>query len=138
MSKSYSELMTLKTFKERFNYLKETAKLGEETFGVDRYLNQKFYVSAEWKEVRRRIIIRDNGCDLGCEGYDIVGQKILVHHINRITPNDLMYRTEKLIDPENLITVSYDTHELLHYGNSVNSSMYHDYAERLPGDTNLW
>lgn len=113
--RTYSELITLPTFMERYNYLKLGGKVGEETFGFDRYLNQTLYRSAEWKRFRRDMIIRDNGMDLALDGYDIVG-KILVHHIEPITVKDVIRRDHKIFDPENVICVSLNTHNAIHYG----------------------
>lgn len=137
MSKSYSELCTLKTFAERFQYLKLSGRIGEETFGSDRYLNQAFYRSKEWLTVRRRIIIRDNACDLGVEGFNISDQSFLIiHHINPITVQDILDRDFKVFDPENLITVSKTTHNALHYGDDKQLIM--EINERRPNDTCPW
>lgn len=114
--KTYSELSQLKTFKERYRYLKLDGIVGEETFGFDRYLNQILYKSDEWKSCRNNIIIRDNGCDLGCEGFEVRG-RILIHHINPITVEDIVNRNPKVFDPENLILTSHNTHQAIHYGN---------------------
>ena len=111
----YSELIELPTFLERFEYLKLGGKVGEETFGFDRYLNQTLYRSPEWKRFRRDMIIRDNGLDLACDGYEIVG-KILVHHIEPITMEDIVRRHPKIFDPENVVCVSLNTHNAIHYG----------------------
>lgn len=116
MIKTYSELITLPTFEERFEYLKLDGRVGYETFGYDRYLNQILYNSYDWKNrCRRDIIIRDNGCDLGCEGFEIFG-KILVHHINPITVEDVLNRNPIVFDPENLISTTHNTHNAIHYG----------------------
>lgn len=112
--KSYSELKRLKTFEDRFNYLKLSGEVGKETFGYDRILNQVLYSSTKWKKVRDEIIIRDNGCDLGVEGYDIYSHAI-VHHINPITIEDILNRSDILFDPENLITTTHNTHNAIHY-----------------------
>ena len=114
----YSELRTLKTFEERFEYLKLQGAVGLDTFGFDRYLNQAFYLSKEWKRVRDEVIIRDNGCDLGLPGYEIFG-KINIHHINPICKEDILDRNPDLLDPEFLICVSYDTHNAIHYGTDL-------------------
>jgi hypothetical protein len=113
--KTYSELCTLQSFNERYRYLKLNGSVGKETFGFDRYLNQILYQSDEWKSIRRDIIIRDNGCDLGCEGFNIFG-RILVHHINPITSDDVVNRDPKIFDPNNLIITSHNTHQAIHYG----------------------
>ena len=114
--RTYSELSKLKTFEDRFQYLRLDGIVGEETFGFDRYLNQILYQSDEWKRRRIDIIIRDNGCDLGCEGFEVHG-KILIHHINPITVDDIVNRNPKVFDPENLILTSHNTHQAIHYGN---------------------
>lgn len=113
--RTYSELSQLKTFIERYEYLRLNGRVGEETFGFDRYLNQIFYKSEEWKSVRDFVIIRDNGCDLGVEGYDIHG-KILIHHMNPILPEDILKRSDYLLNPDYLITTILSTHNAIHYG----------------------
>ena len=115
--RTYSELITIPTFKERFEYLKLGGQVGVETFGFDRYLNQTLYRSAEWKRFRRDMIIRDNGCDLAMDGYEIVG-KILVHHIDPLTIEDVLKRHPKIFDPENVICTSLNTHNAIHYGDA--------------------
>lgn len=113
--RTYSELSQLSTFRERFEYLKLDGTIGEDTFGFDRYLNQIFYKSKEWASVRRDVIIRDNGCDLGVDGYEIRG-KILIHHMNPIRQQDILGRSELLLNPEYLITTVLSTHNAIHYG----------------------
>lgn len=113
--RTYSELITLPTFKERFNYLRLDGRVGLETFGHDRYLNQILYNSPEWRNLRSRIVTRDCGRDLACEGYDVYGQ-VLVHHINPITVKDILDRNPMVFDPENLITTVHNTHNAIHYG----------------------
>ena len=113
--RTYSELIKLPTFKERFQYLKLDGDVGVETFGFDRYLNQAFYSSDEWKSIRNKVIIRDNGCDLGIEGREIY-KRIIVHHMNPITKEDLLYRTEYLLNPEYMICTMKNTHDAIHYG----------------------
>lgn len=113
MVRTYSELSTLKTFKERYEYLRLDGIVGEETFGFDRYLNQIFYKSKEWEQIRREVIIRDNGCDLGIDGYDIRG-KILVHHMNPLRVEDIVRRNDILLNPEYLITTVLATHNAIH------------------------
>ena len=113
--RTYSELITIPTFEERFEYLKLNGSVGLETFGHDRYLNQILYNSQEWRRFRPEIIVRDNGCDLACEGYEIFG-KILIHHINPITAQDILNRNPKVFDPENVITTVHNTHNAIHYG----------------------
>ena len=117
MLKCYSELLQLTTFKERYEYLRLDGVVGEETFGFDRYLNQIFYNSQEWKDIRRKIIIRDNGCDLGVEGYEIHG-KILIHHMNPINLSDIVHKTDELLNPDYLITTVLSTHNAIHYGDA--------------------
>lgn len=135
ITKTYSELSELKTFEERFEYLKLDGIVGQSTFGYDRYLNQRFYQSEEWKHIRREVIIRDNGCDLGLEGFDIRG-RILIHHINPITVGDLVSRNHKVLDLENLIVVSNDTHQAIHYGDR--SLLSQTLVERSKNDTCPW
>lgn len=118
MIKTYSELSTLSTFKERYEYLRLGGTVGEDTFGFDRYLNQIFYKSAEWQSVRREVIIRDNGCDLGLEEYEIRG-KILIHHMNPICVEDIVKRSDMLLNPEYLITTVLATHNAIHYGDAT-------------------
>ena len=133
--KTYSELITLPTFEERFAYLQLNGVVGRDTFGFDRYLNQIFYRSKRWRSIRDQIIIRDNGCDLGVEGYDIYG-KILIHHINPITLDDIEQESEFLLNPEYLITTTHNTHNAIHYGNeSLLSTMP---IERVKNDTCPW
>lgn len=115
MLRSYSELIRFSTFKERFNYLKLAGIVGSETFGYDRYLNQALYGSYEWRKFRRDIIARDRGCDLGVDGFDIKS-KLIVHHINPITLDQIESRASMIFDPNNVICVSHNTHEAIHYG----------------------
>lgn len=114
-TKCYSELSRLTTFEERYAYLRLNGAVGEKTFGFDRYLNQVFYRSKEWKRVRDLVIIRDNGCDLGILGYEIHG-RILIHHLNPISVEDIELRTRTLLDPEYLICTTHNTHNAIHYG----------------------
>lgn len=113
--RTYSELITIPTFEERFEYLQLKGSVGKDTFGYDRYLNQVLYRSPEWKRLRNQIIIRDCGCDLACDGYDIYG-KVLIHHLNPITVEDVLARSRKVFDPDNLVCVSHNTHNAIHYG----------------------
>ena len=115
MKKSYNELITIPTFEERFRYLKVYGVIGDQTFGYDRYLNQKLYTLSEWKRVRDKVILRDNGCDLGCEGFEIYG-KIIIHHINPITVEDIVACNPCVFDLNNLISTSHNTHNAIHYG----------------------
>ena len=116
--RTYSELITLPTFEERFAYLKLDGIVGVDTFGFDRIFNQQFYRSKEWKRVRDSIIVRDNGYDLGIEGHDIRGQRIIIHHMNPISLNDITKSTDYLMNPEYLITTIHNTHNAIHYGDS--------------------
>lgn len=113
--RTYSELILLPTFEERFKYLQLNGRVGDDTFGFDRYINQNFYRSAEWKRIRDLVIMRDNGCDLALEGYEIYG-KILIHHMNPITVKDVELSTEYLMNTEYLICVTHNTHNAIHYG----------------------
>lgn len=113
--RTYSELILLPTFEERFKYLQLNGRVGDDTFGFDRYINQNFYKSADWKRIRDQIIIRDNGCDLALEGHEIYG-RIIIHHMNPITVKDVELSTEYLMNPEYLICVTHNTHNAIHYG----------------------
>lgn len=117
ITRTYSELITLPTFEERFEYLRLDGAVGESTFGFDRYLNQIFYRSPQWKRVRDEVIIRDNGCDLGVEGYEIYGS-ILVHHMNPIRIQDIEEENAFLLNPEYLISTIHNTHNAIHYGDT--------------------
>ena len=132
----YSELKLRDSFMDRYNYLKLTGEVGATTFGFDRFLNQLLYHSTKWKDIRREVIIRDNGCDLGVDGYDIVGAKIIIHHMNPITIDDVEDDDPRIFDPEFLICVSHRTHNAIHYGDE--SQLPRDYQPRKPGDTTLW
>lgn len=134
-TKTYEELIKIPTFEERFEYLKLSGFVGKETFGYDRYLNQVLYRSYGWKQLRNQIILRDKGCDLAIEGREIF-DKILVHHINPITLEDINKRRPIIFDPNNLITVSFNTHQAIHYSSA--DILIKDPVERKPGDTNLW
>lgn len=133
--KTYSELKTLTTFEERFRYLKLNGQVGKDTFGFDRWLNQIFYRDPEWKSIRDYVIVRDNGCDLGVDGYEING-RILVHHMNPITKMDIVERTEYLLDPEYLISTVHRTHNAIHYGDE--SLLFTMPIERTRNDTCPW
>lgn len=132
---TYSNLVELPTFAERFDYLALNGVVGESTFGGSRYLNQLFYNSKEWKEVRDVVIMRDEGCDLGCLDRPITGT-IYIHHINPIRKEDILTRSWKVLDPENLICVSFNTHQAIHYGDR--SILIPDLIERYPNDTCPW
>lgn len=132
---SYSELSKMPAFKDRLLYLKQNAHVGEDTFGFDRILNQQFYRSTVWRNLRNRIILRDNGCDLGVEGHEITG-KIIIHHMNPIEPMDMNGNFEQLMNPEYLICVSMDTHNAIHYGRDTEDK--YELTERAPNDTCPW
>lgn len=134
--RTYSELITFKTFAERFNYLKLDGKVGNETFGFDRYLNQRFYHSdPEYRRIRNHVIARDLGCELGVEGYDIYGS-IYLHHMNPIRSGDILNRTDILLNPEYLISCSFDVHQAIHYGNPKDIPF--EIPERTPNDMCPW
>lgn len=133
--RTYSELIKLPTFEERFQYLKLNGAVGKDTFGFDRYLNQIFYKSQKWLSVRDQVIIRDNGCDLGIEGYEIHG-RILIHHMNPITLRDLEIESDFLLDPEYLISTVHNTHNAIHYGDE--NLLYKAPVERTRFDTCPW
>lgn len=134
--RTYSELSKLKTFRERYEYLKLDGTVGEETFGFDRYINQMFYKSEEWKRIRNYVITRDNGCDLGIQDRKIVDSVILVHHMNPITKEDIINKNEILLDPEYLITTIKPTHDAIHYGDE--SLLAEDLIVRSKNDTCPW
>ena len=133
--RQYSVLIRFKSLEDRFDYLKLEGTVGKQTFGWDRYYNQRFYHSSEWKRVRDLVILRDNGCDLGVPGYEI-NDKILIHHMNPIWIEDLRKKNQDILDPEFLICVSSMTHQAIHYGDS--SLLPQVPIERRPGDTKLW
>lgn len=136
MTRRYSELRMLKTFEERFEYLKVIGQVGDETFGSSRFFNQDFYTSQLWRSIRNKVIVRDNGCDLGIEDRPITGRMIIIHHMNPITIDDIMNMTPNLIDPEFLICVSPNTHQALHYGDE--KILPKGPIERFPNDTCPW
>ena len=133
--RTYSELITLPTFEERFRYLQLGGKVGEDTFGHDRYLNQMFYTSDEWRRIRRDVIVRDNGCDLGIQDREIHGL-IIIHHMNPITIEDIINRSEFLLNPESLISTVKNTHDAIHF--SDERILITDPIERRPNDTCPW
>ena len=133
--KTHSEIIKLKTFEERYRYLQLSGEVGRETFGFDRYLNQIFYRSRKWKEIRDFVIVRDNGCDLGIEGREIYG-KIFIHHMNPITLKDIERESDYLLDPEYLISTSHSTHNAIHYGDE--NLLITDPIERSRNDTCPW
>lgn len=136
MTRSYQHLLTLQTFEERFQYLKLDGKVGQETFGFDRYFNQKFYRSTEWKQIRNFVIARDRGCDLAIFDREIHG-RIYVHHMNPINLEDIKDATEYILNPDYLVCVSKETHDAIHYGDG-SLLMATKPLERTPGDTKLW
>lgn len=135
MVRTYSELVTIPHFQDRFNYLKLDGFVGEETFGDQRYVNQSFYRSTEWKEVRDYVISRDYGRDLAVPGREI-HDMVLVHHMNPLTTQDILNRNPDILDPEFLVCVSHDTHNAIHYGDRT--KLVPVVLERTPGDTKLW
>lgn len=134
-TRTYTELSQLSTFLERFQYLQLNGQVASETFGGSRYLNQKFYTSPEWRRVRQQVILRDDGCDLGVEGHELY-HKILIHHMNPITQEQILNRDPEILNPEFLICVSHITHEAIHYGNE--KLIQTPTLERHPGDTSIW
>lgn len=134
-TRTYSELIKLSTFEERFQYLQLKGVVGRETFGFDRYLNQVFYRSQQWKEVRDHVIIRDNGCDLGVEGYEIYN-RIIIHHMNPITFDDIEKESAYLLNPEYLISTTHNTHNAIHYGDE--NLLIKAPVERFKNDTCPW
>lgn len=133
--RTYSELILLPTFKERYEYLKLGGKVGEETFGFDRYLNQKFYKSKEWRDIRDYVILRDNACDLGIEDREI-HSRIIIHHMNPITKYDIVNQTEFLTNPDYMICTLKRTHDAIHYGDD--SILFSDIITRTKNDTCPW
>jgi hypothetical protein len=125
----------LNTIEERFRYLSLRGVVGDMTFGFDRYLNQQFYRSKQWRDIRNHIIVRDNGCDLGVEDYEI-HDRIYIHHMNPMTVNDIVDDDPSILDPEFLIAVTHRTHNAIHYGDE--SLLPRQLVERRPGDTKLW
>ena len=135
MSRRYSELIEIPSFEDRFEYLKLVGIVGAETFGSSRFMNQNFYRSREWKRFRDEVILRDEGCDLGVPGRLIRG-RILIHHLNPITEDELVHGACSLLDPENAISTSFITHQAIHYGDR--SLLYPDPVDRYPNDTCPW
>ena len=131
---TYTTLITLPTFRARLEYLALAGKVGEDTFGFDRYLNQIFYKSPEWRRIRDEVILRDNGCDLAAEDHPIFG-RVLIHHMNPIRQHDILERSDFLLNPEYLVCVSHDTHNQIHYGIRGEVDLP---TERTQGDTKLW
>ncbi len=135
MIRSYSELRRIDTFEERYRYLALRGDVGRSTFGFDRYINQKFYTSRQWTQLRHYIISRDDGCDLGINGYEIYN-RLVIHHMNPMTPNDLKHGNDDVLDPEFLITTTHRTHNAIHYGDE--RLLPKALVERKRGDTRLW
>lgn len=135
MRRTYSELRHLETFEERFRYLALKGQVGRSTFGFDRWMNQEFYRSKEWRQARHGVIVRDNGCDLGIDGYEI-HSGLYIHHLNPITPEQIENGDPAILDPDNLITVTHRTHNAIHYGDE--RLLPQPVVERRPGDTKLW
>lgn len=133
--RTYSELRQLPTFMERFKYLALHGAVGDATFGFDRWMNQKFYTSYEWRQLRHRIIVRDEGCDLGVEGHEI-HSRLVIHHMNPVTVDDLKHGNLDILDPRFLITTMHDTHNAIHFGDE--RLLPRPFVERRPGDTKLW
>ena len=133
--RSYRELRRLETFFDRFEYLSLKGTVGQDTFGFDRWINQRFYRSYEWKRARNHVIVRDNGCDLGVEGHEIYTD-LLVHHMNPISMQDIQHGEEWILDPNYLITTSLQTHNAIHFGDE--SLLPRGPIVRQPGDTKLW
>lgn len=135
MIKTYSELLRYHTLEERFHYLALRGNVGHSTFGFDRYMNQQFYRSREWRQLREKVIVRDNGCDLAVEGYEI-HRKIIIHHMNPMTVEDITHGVSSILDPEFLITTTIKTHNAIHFGDE--RLLPQPLVERRPGDTKLW
>lgn len=136
--RTYTELMQIPTFLERYRYLKLGGKVGDETFGWERYLNQKFYRSNEWRDFRRQIILRDHGCDLADPDHEFAeGERVIIHHMNPIDTKDIVYQTEYLVNPEYVISVRDRTHRAIHYGDD-SLIMEYEPIIRRPGDTCPW
>lgn len=133
--RSYRELRRIDDFRERYDYLRCNAQVGMATFGHERWLNQAFYTSTQWRQVRQEVIARDRGCDLGVEGYEI-HDRIIIHHMNPIALMDLVHGDESVLDPDYLITTSHRTHNAIHYGDE--SLLIKPFVPRRPGDTKLW
>ena len=133
--RTYSELMELVTFEERFSYLKIKGEVGCATFGGNRWINQQFYTSREWRRLRHQVISRDEACDLGVEGYEIYGS-IIVHHMNPIDEEDILHGTEAALSLDNLICTTHRTHNAIHFGDE--SQLVQAYIPRSPGDTTPW
>lgn len=135
MIRTYSELRRIRDFEERYRYLALRGSVGQSTFGFDRYINQAFYTSREWRQVRQQVIARDLGCDLGVEGYEI-HDRVIIHHMNPMDVDDIAHGDSDILDPEYLITTTHRTHNAIHYGDE--RLLPRQLVERRPGDTRLW
>lgn len=135
MIRTFSELNDLETFEERYSYLALRGNVGASTFGFDRHMNQRFYTSRQWRQLRDEVIVRDGGCDLGVDGYEI-HERILIHHMNPMTAEDLVHGNEEVLDPEFLISTTHQTHNAIHYGDA--RQLARPLTVRRPGDTQLW
>lgn len=135
MIRSYSELKRLETFKERYKYLALRGVVGDSTFGFDRYINQQFYTSRQWRQLRDFVIVRDNGCDLAFMGHEI-HERLVIHHMNPMTVSSIQQGNDEILDPEFLITTTHMTHNAIHYGDE--NLLPRQFVERKPGDTKLW
>lgn len=131
----YSELTRIEEFEDRYKYLALHGSVGDATFGFDRYINQMFYTSTQWRQTRHYVIVRDNGCDLGVEGHEIY-DRIYIHHMNPLTPEAIRHGDEAILDPEFLISTTHQTHNAIHYGDI--SLLPRPVIARRPGDTKLW
>lgn len=135
MIRTYYELRKLETFEERYRYLALHGRVGEATFGWDRWINQQFYTSVQWRQIRHRVIARDLGCDLGVGGYEI-HDRLVIHHMNPMSIEDISHGDSSILDPEFLITTTHQTHNAIHYGDE--RLLPRPFVERRPGDTKLW
>jgi hypothetical protein len=133
--RTYSELLQYSAFEDRFQYLSLRGEVGASTFGFDRWLNQQFYTSRQWRDLRHHIIVRDDGCDLAVPGY-VVYRRPIIHHMNPLTVDDIVHGSDEALDPEFLILTSHDTHNAIHYGDE--KLLRKPYIPRGPGDTQLW
>lgn len=133
--RTYSELRSISVFEDRFHYLSLQGEVGSSTFGFDRWINQQFYTSREWRQVRQKVIARDEGLDLGVPGYEIF-DKVVIHHMNPMTAEDIEHGDSSILDPEFLITTTHNTHNAIHYGDA--NLLPKPLVERRPGDTSLW
>lgn len=133
--RSYTELRRINTFEERYRYLALRGSVGDPTFGFDRYINQMFYASRQWRQIRQHIIARDNACDLGIEGYEI-HSRLYIHHMNPMTAEDIAHGDDSILNPEFLITTTHQTHNAIHYGDE--RQLPRQFVERSAGDTRLW